>query len=92
MGVDMHCRVRRSSDRIPPCDGCISRPYRWVWVKEGSSDMWCITFKSADAFMAWLRALDEPVVIGLFLADQHVLLDGQPAPEWDIEIYDDYRE
>jgi hypothetical protein len=51
-----------------------------------------MTFASFDALTAWLRVIQNQVVVSVFHDTMGAWVDGKPPPNWNVEIYDDYRE
>jgi hypothetical protein len=84
------CTVHRTSggDELP-CGGALPRFFSND-AGTGRFGAWGLRFESPAAFFEWLRELGERVVVSRPWYTKPV--DGEPAPEWDVEIYDDYRE
>lgn len=87
------CTISRSSNRVPPCEGCEERSFKCEYPSgyKPTYTRYVRTFASADDLLAWVKAENVSIVLGTVF-DTLVSLDGGPVPEWDVEIYDDYRE
>jgi hypothetical protein len=89
----MLCQVERSSQREPPCEGAVLRPFTVTYSTDNVQrvEWWCLTFDSSNAFFDWLGKASFAVVLCM---RRHPMtpLDGGSVPEWEVEIYDDYRE
>jgi hypothetical protein len=91
MADSVECIVTRSSGREPPCDDCEVRRFQRSGVR-GQGKVHCMTFASFDALTAWLRVIQNQVVVSVFHDTMGAWVDGKPPPNWNVEIYDDYRE
>jgi hypothetical protein len=89
----MICQVERSSQREPGIEGAVLRSFTVEYSETNVQrvEWWCVFFDSTDAFFEWLGKANFAVVL---CTRRHSMtaLDGGLVPEWEIEIYDDYRE
>jgi hypothetical protein len=86
------CQIERTSGREPGIEGAVLRQFTVKYpTHELQREKWCLTFDSTDAFFEWLRKAGFAVVLTSHVEDM-TALDGGPVPEWEVEIYDDYRE
>jgi hypothetical protein len=73
------CTVDTISGRDPPCEGATRVPV----IGPGTLAVWCMEFPSASAFIAWVRSLDDAVILEFF----DDVPDGVPV--WSVTIYDE---
>lgn len=77
----MRFRVTRTSNRItatePPCDNCINIPKTYPG---GTFDEWYIDLKNGGELLAFIKEHGE------------VVITNHKDNNFEIEIYDDYRE
>ncbi len=85
----MRFRIERSSRETPPVEGAekVEAPNKTIDGKDNPLEIWVVEVESLDEL---LELVDDEgdVIVGRSVYES----DTYGGPEYDLEIYDDYRE